>query len=157
MADIKDTALRYLEHRMRTAKEMKNRLNEKGFSEDEIAETMDWLTSKKYVDDVNYGSEYLRMGFEKGRGISRIKYELKEKGISSEDIQAAIFAYEDEYQIDIMEEEYDRALAQARRAVRLNGADEKGLAKTGRRLNSLGYSSSIIFKVISVIRNEEKD
>jgi SOS response regulatory protein OraA/RecX len=131
-------------------------LRGKGYEDDDIEETMQWLISKKYIDDVNYGYEYLRYAFEKGRGIGRIKYELKEKGLSSEDIQAAIFVYEDENDADIMEEEYERALGQAKRAARVNGTDEKGMAKTGRRLNSLGYSNSVIFKVLDAIRGEER-
>ena len=41
--DIKETALRYLEHRMRTAHEMERRLRDKGFSDDETAETIEWM------------------------------------------------------------------------------------------------------------------
>ena len=155
--DIKETALRYLEHRMRTAHEMERRLREKGFSEEETAETIEWLISKKYIDDVNYGCEYIRYAIGKGRGINRIKHELKEKGVSSDDIQDAIFAYEDENEIDIAAAEYERALEQALKAARSNGTDEKGLAKTGRRLSSLGYSNSVIFKVLDDLRSKNED
>lgn len=155
--DIRDAALRYLEHRMRTMKEMKKKLREKGFGEDEISETTEWLLQSGYINDVDYGSEYIRYGFEKGRSINRIKIELKEKGLSSEDIEKAVYAYEDEYEIDIIKEEYERALSQGRKIAISNGTDEKALAKMGRRLSSLGYQSSIIYKVIGFYRESGQD
>ena len=100
--DIRSAALSYLEHRMRTAKEMERRLKEKGFEEGEIAETMEWLKESHYIDDVAYGTEYLRYAFGKGRGIARAKIEMSERGISSGDMEKAIFAYEDEKDVDII-------------------------------------------------------
>lgn len=150
--DIRQTALSYLEHRMRTTKEMRKRLLDKGFSESECDETIVWLKESRYLDDVSYGSEYLRYGFEKRRSINRIKVELKEKGLTPEDTEQAIFAYEDEYEIDIMEEEYSRAQAEAKRIAQREGTGEKAMAKAGRRLSSLGYSASTIYKVLGEIK-----
>lgn len=150
--DIRDAALRYLEHRMRTERQMRDRLAEKEYEPDEIDETLGWLKEMKYIDDAAYALEYLRYGFEKGRGIARVRLELEDKGVSSEDIQKAIYDYEDEYEIDIMEAEFDRALSQAEKAAAAGATDEKAAAKLGRRLNSLGYSSGVIYKVIARFR-----
>ena len=149
--DIRQTALNYLEHRMRTTKEMRARLLDKGFEESECEETIIWLKESRYLDDASYGCEYLRYGFEKRRSINRIKIELKEKGLSPEDTEQAIFAYEDEYEVDIMEEEYSRAQAEAKKIIEREGRDEKSRAKAGRRLSSLGYSSSMIYKVLGEV------
>ena len=153
--DIRSAALSYLEHRMRTAKEMERRLKEKGFEEGEIAETMEWLKESRYIDDVAYGTEYLRYAFGKSRGINRAKIEMSERGISPGDIEKAIFAYEDENDVDIMEEEERRAMAEGENMVHRNGRDEKAMAKLGRRLNSLGYSTGLIYKVINRYRNPD--
>lgn len=150
--EIKDAALRYLEHRMRTEKEMRTRLREKEFAEDEIDDTVSWLKQMGYISDHSYAAEYLRFGFEKGRGIARIRAELREKGLSDEDIQKGIYDYEDEYEIDIMEAEFERALAQAQKTAGTGAFDEKAEAKLGRRLHSLGYGSSVIYKVIGRIK-----
>ena len=152
--DIRTAALNYLEHRMRTEREMKRRLAEKDFKSEEIEETIAWLKESGYIDDVAYGAEYLRYAFGKGRSINRAKIEMAEKGISPEDVEKSMFAYEDEYQVDIMEVELERAMEQAEAAVRKNGTDEKALAKLGRRLNSLGYSTNIIYKAINKYREE---
>ena len=103
----------------------------------------------KYIDDASYALEYLRYGFEKGRGITRVRFELADKGVSGEDIQKAIYDYEDEYEIDIMEAELERAVLQAEKIAASGAAAEKAKAKIGRRLQSLGYSSSVIYKVIA--------
>lgn len=151
--DIRDAALRYLENRMRTRWEMKKRLTEKGFDQEEISETMEWLAQSGYIDDAAYGCEYIRYGFEKGRSINRIRLELMDRGLSGEDIEKAAYAYEDEYEIDIMESEYERAMAQGKKIADINGTDEKALAKMGRRLSSLGYSGNIIYKVVGHYKN----
>ena len=96
--NITDVALRYLAHRPRTENEMFRHLSEKGFQDEEIREALQELTTKKYIDDIEYGNMYLRYGFEKGRGIKRLQRELQDKGLSAEDIKKAIFAYENEAQ-----------------------------------------------------------
>ena len=154
--EIKDAALKYLEHRMRTEKEMRTRLREKGFPDEEIDDTVSWLIQMGYISDTSYAAEYLRYGFEKGRGIARIRAELREKGLSDEDIQKGIYDYEDEYEIDIMEAEFERALVQAQKTAGEGGLDEKTEAKLGRRLHSLGYGSSVIYKVIGRIKENAR-
>ena len=47
-------------------------LSEKEFQDEEIREALQELTTKKYIDDIEYGNMYLRYGFEKGRGIKRL-------------------------------------------------------------------------------------
>ena len=67
-------------------------------------------------------------------------------------IQKGIYDYEDEHEIDIMEAEFERALAQAQKTAGTGAFDEKAEAKLGRRLHSLGYGSSVIYKVIGRIK-----
>lgn len=146
--DVREAALRYLEHKMHTAMEVERRLKDKGFEAEEIEKTVDWLKEAGCVDDVSFGAEYLRYAFSKGRSINRAKLEMRDKGLSSDDIEKAIFAYEDEHEVDIMEEETKRAFARGEEIARREGSDEKTLAKMGRRLSSLGYSSGLIYKVV---------
>lgn len=152
--DIMDAAARYLEHRPRTEKEMRKRLAEKGFGEDEIEEAVGQLKISRYIDDVAYGTSYLIYAFGKGRALNRAKYEMREKGLSDEDIQKAVFAYEDEFEVDIDALERERAEEQAAKYIEKNGRSEKKIAALGRRLNSLGYSTGIIFSLLDKYREE---
>jgi len=152
--DCHDTALYYLEHRERSAYEVKSHLISKGFQEDEIEDELNNLKELHFVDDASYCSDYIRYGIGKGRGPVRLQMELKEKGIDAALIQDAI------------EESFDRqtekeaAMKEARkllnRGVRQEdeqmGTEEKTMAKIGRKLASLGYHTDIIYDIIGQIR-----
>lgn len=148
--NILDCAYRYLEHRPRTESEMIKHLTSKGFETEEISDAVKELKSFRYIDDVEYGIMYLRYGFNKGRGLRRVRFELAQKGLSPEMIESAIFAYEDENEIDLDDADEERAFSQGKKMlVNESKVDEKVLAKLGRRLDRLGYSTSIIYKVIN--------
>ena len=92
---------------------------------------------------------YFRYGFEKGRGVSRIKRELSEKGVSSDIIDIAYEELED------IPDQFEMAMEIGHGAVA--GIDIKELdfdakqklkAKIGRRLMSRGFSSDVVYKVI---------
>lgn len=150
--DIIDIALRHLEHRERSKFEMKKHLKEKGFSEDEIQETISYLEEFRYVDDERYCESYIKYALSKGKGKVRIRQELSEKGITGELLQLAL-----EEQVDSTLE-WDNAMMQAQKILRISGVsrgedgklelDEKLKAKIGRRLSGLGYSTGMIYDVI---------
>ena len=152
--DIIDQAMRYLEHRPRTEKEMRGRLSEKGFADDEIDAAIEELKGPGYINDAEYGTSYLIYAFGKGRSLGRARYEMREKGLSAEDIQKAIFAYEDEFEVDIEAEDIKRAEEQARKFIEQNGTGEKKIAAMGRRLNGLGYSPQTIYSLMAKYREK---
>lgn len=86
----RDDALFWLEYGDRTEKEMVQRLKKKGYSEREIAETMEFLKEYSLMDDERYALKFVEMAMEKGRGPLRIRHQLQEKGISSAVADAAI-------------------------------------------------------------------
>lgn len=152
--DCHDTALYYLEHRERSAHEVKSHLISKGFQEGEIEEELKFLKDLHYVDDARYCSVFIRYGMGKGRGPVRLQLELKEKGINAALIKDAL---EESF---TRQSEREAAMKEARklldRGVRLedeqNGPDEKTIAKIGRKLASLGYHTDIIYDIIRQIR-----
>jgi len=152
--DCHDTALYFLEHRERSAYEVKSHLISKGFQEEEIDEELNALKELHFVDDGRYCSDYIRYGMSKGRGPVRLQMELKEKGIDAAQIQDAIV------ESFTRRTERDAAMKEARklldRGVRQEeeqaGPDEKTMAKIGRKLASLGYHTDIIYDIIGQIR-----
>ncbi len=64
-------------------------LKDKGFSENEILETVDELEQYHYIDDLAYSRMYFEYGFQKGRGRMRIRRELAEKGVAADVIEIA--------------------------------------------------------------------
>ena len=74
--DVREKAVSYLNSRPRTRQELIRHLKDKGFSENEILETVDELEQYHYIDDLAYSRMYFEYGFQKGRGRMRIRREL---------------------------------------------------------------------------------
>lgn len=145
--DCHDTALSHLEHRARSAFELKAHLKSKGFQEQEIEEELEYLKELRYVDDARYCEDFIRYGMGKGRGPTRLQFELKEKGIDMDLVRQTI------------EENFDRqsekeaAMKEAKKILPPGiDPDEKILAKIGRKLASLGYHTDIIYDIIGQLR-----
>lgn len=156
MTDIRDIGAKYLAYRSHTCAEMRRHLQQKGFEEDAIAEVVAEFVEYGYLDDSRYCQQYFDYAFGKGKGKRLVFAELKEKGVDSDTIQFAFEDWEGEYN------EKERAMAEARKVLRMadvdledeepGRVDEKLLAKVGRRLQSKGYSSDVIYGVIGALR-----
>ncbi len=87
----RDTAVKYLSFKSRTKKEIVLKLEEKDYPKDIIEKVIKLLEKYNYINDYNYAGSFLRDKFNlNGFGIERIKYELKQKGISEEITQKVI-------------------------------------------------------------------
>lgn len=150
--DVREKAISYLNSRPRTRHEVMRHLKEKGFSEDEILETVTELEQYHYIDDLAYSRMFFEYGFEKGRGKARIRRELQEKGVASEVIE---IAYDE---LEEIPDEFETALAIAESVVR--GIDPRQLeypekrkleGRIGRKLAGRGFSMDTIHKVVGRI------
>ncbi|MDD4367208.1 MAG: regulatory protein RecX [Eubacteriales bacterium] len=146
--DINDVALRFLERRNRTKKEMKDHLAEKGFSKDDIGQCISYLENSCYLDDQRYCGEYLRYSFAKGWGKKKIAANLARLGISGEEIEEASRSYEEENGVDLSEEEIKRALRQAEKLAAASAKEDNFPAKLGRKLAYLGYDTETVYRVV---------
>jgi regulatory protein len=149
--DIRDTAAKYLAYRARTCSEMKKHLAGKGFEEEQIQSLIGEFVALHYLDDEDYCHQYFRYGFGKGKGFARVKQELLEKGIDSETISVA---YADDETADTEEE---RARVQAEKIAEGRVIDDKLLAKIGRRLVSLGYSTDVVYRIVGMYMKEKNE
>lgn len=106
MINSRDYALRLIEFRDRTEKELREKLAGKGYSEEQIEETVEFLKSYGYIDDKRYTSHFISDAINlKKWGKIRIRTELLRKGIDREIVE---FAIEDAFS----EIEDDRVFAQ---------------------------------------------
>jgi len=150
--DARDRALRYLNARVSSVGQMREYLRRKGYDEEEIGETIRQLLEYGYLDDRKYAALFMESGLEKGRGMLRIRRELKQKGVADEVIDEAAES------LDEIPDEFGVAFAQAR--AMLSGVDfgqmdyaerEKQKARIARRLAGKGFSSETIYRVIGRI------
>ncbi len=154
-----EAASSYLANRMRTAFELKNHLLKKGYSEDEITETVKELTELKYIDDYYYALRYFDYNHSKHRGSLRARRELEEKGVSAEKIQNALEDFKYENNID----EYSEAMKIARKEVFYEAEDGSGriirrdvddrlVSKIARKLERSGFCMEDIYRILRDIK-----
>ena len=149
VSDVRTAAVRYLGMRPRTKQQVIKYLRQKGFPEEGIAETVAELEEYKYIDDFSYSVMYFRYGFEKGRGVMRIRRELSEKGVGSDVID---MAYEE---LEEVPDQYETARKIAMEMIRDMDMEEMEYdekrrikARIGRRLAGRGFPSDVIYKVL---------
>ena len=111
------------------------------------------LEEYKYIDDFSYSVMYFRYGFEKGRGVMRIRRELSEKGVGSDVID---MAYEE---LEEVPDQYETARKIAMEMIRDMDMEEMEYdekrrikARIGRRLAGRGFPSDVIYKVLDSLR-----
>ena len=83
-----EKATAYISKVMKTKKQLSDYLMGKGYGDAVISFTISKLSEYGYVDDVSYATSYIRTyGNKKGERL--LKYELRSKGVSEEDINNA--------------------------------------------------------------------
>lgn len=152
MKDVREEAVRYLGYKARTKHQVTEHLIQKGYDEDLVRETVGELEKYRYIDDMEYCTMYFEYGFEKGRGIARIRRELREKGVDEETIDAAFGELENVP--DQFEEAYKiaEAMTESVSAEDLTYDEKRRLkARIGRKLAGRGFSSDVVYRVIDRI------
>jgi regulatory protein len=86
--EAKDVALKILSFRRRTEKQVKDKLQKKGFDEKTIKATIDKLKEFDLINDIEFATAWVkdRLAF-KPRGKKLLKQELWKKGIKKEIIE----------------------------------------------------------------------
>jgi len=91
MVSLREQALRYLSRRAHGAKELKDKLKQKGFASASIEAVIGDLKEKGYLDDSEFARMYLREELRlKKSGPLLVKNKLLVKGISREMIEEVL-------------------------------------------------------------------
>jgi len=85
----KKRALRLLERKDYSRKELIDKLKKDGYTDDLVEKIIEYIDSYHYLDDVRVAESYIRsrMGYKSKR---ELEYMLKQKGISEEEIDLAM-------------------------------------------------------------------
>lgn len=89
-SQLKQTAARMASGRMLSKKEVQRRLTKKGATEEQAADTADWLETLGAVDDEGYAGVIVRHYGAMGYGPGRVKQELHRRGVPRELWDAAL-------------------------------------------------------------------
>ncbi|MFN4343062.1 MAG: recombination regulator RecX [Azonexus sp.] len=138
MPDLRVRALQLLTRRDYSRAELKNRLAAHAESEEELETVLDTLQSERLLSDARYAAQ--RVVARAGRyGDARLKQELRQKGVTDDDIAAALPAGGDEA-------ERCRAVWQRKFGERPQSPEAR--AKQQRFLQYRGFSSEAIRRVL---------
>ncbi len=133
-----DTAVRYLGYKMRTRREVENKLREAQYPDGLIERVIDFLIKYDYINDELYCKKYIKETLKlRPKGIFLIKQELKARGVKEEIIDEAL----NEAEID------EEALAQrllVKKYEDFAAMDKKELAKVYAFLQRKGFSYGVI-------------
>ncbi len=85
----KKRALRLLERKDYSRKELSDKLKKDGYAEELVEKIIKYIDSYHYLDDIRVAGSYIRsrMGYKSKR---ELEYMLKQKGISEEEIESAM-------------------------------------------------------------------
>ena len=156
--DINECAVKKLSHKAISAKELEDYLKKRGYETSEIDEVIGTLKDFGYLNDAVFAREFLIYDLERGRSVKKAFMDLRQKGVSQEDIEKGYDEYLDEYgEPDEHESAYREAL-KVLRAADLEPGDipddvrQKIEGRIARRLFTRGYSQSLIYDILREIR-----
>ncbi len=111
-ADVKEAALKLLDYRDRSVSELRQRLIQKSYTEEEVEKAIADLTECGLVDDRRFAQLLVRSSVSLGKGRLLIARRLREKGVDP--------VLAEEVLNEVMEEENERILC-LRRALMICG------------------------------------
>ncbi|MBF4384971.1 recombination regulator RecX [Vibrio anguillarum] len=87
----KECALQLLSRRDHSEHELQQKLISKGYDTEIIVQTMSYCLENHYLDELRYAASQIRQHVTKGHGERRIRQELSQKRVSSDDIETALY------------------------------------------------------------------
>lgn len=145
-AQAKEKALRLLEFRSHSEKELRDKLLRAGAKAEDLPEIFDFLREYSFINDAEYAKKIARDLQNLNKyGIRRIRDELKSRGIQGEDLENAM--------LELSDEEEDQLLPLMERKLSGN-FDKKNIDRAIRYFVYRGYGFDDIKSAIEKIRGE---
>ncbi|MCQ2550830.1 MAG: recombination regulator RecX [Clostridia bacterium] len=134
--NYRERAVKYLATGLKSEKQVRDYLARKEATKEEVDEAIAFLKDLGYLDDVKYARSVFEREYEKGRGKRRTVMYLRDKGLSSSDIEEGFSQ---------LEETYDERKMAQEIASKMEGLDK---AKVARRLAQRGFAPQVIYSVL---------
>lgn len=145
-AQAKEKALRLLEFRSHSEKELWDKLLRAGAKAEDLPEIFDFLREYSFINDAEYAKKLARDLQNLNKyGIRRIRDELKSRGIQGENLENAM--------LELSDEEEDQLLPLMERKLSGN-FDKKNIDRAIRYFVYRGYGYDDIKSSIEKIRGE---
>ena len=143
----KEKALRLLDYRPRSSKEIERGLAKAGFAEEVVEETLRRLEELGLIDDLQFARMWIK--HRRAMGKTRIKWELRQKGVSNDVVKEALSEVDPET-------EYQSAVGAARsRWERDKDPDQRARRrKLAAYLQRKGFGWDVINGVLNELSGE---
>lgn len=138
-------AVDYLARAMKTTKQVRDYLTQKGYSVDVTNCVIEKLQGYKYLDDQAYARMYVEQS-KTHKGERRIKQELLNKGISHNDV-------DDQVQVDA-DDQLTSATSLAQKYLKNKDRDVKTMQKLQRFLLYRGFDFDVVNTVIRAFKTD---
>jgi regulatory protein len=158
-AHARDVAVRYLGRGAKSIKQVRDKLTERELSLPNIERVIDLLVSRSYLDDVAFAAAFIAHKTKvKNYGRRRIEQELRQKGVSNKDIQAAYASFDSEDEGSADDSELDAAKRALDKKLRNKNieqilADPKEVQRLKSFLARRGFDFDLIDQI--VVRKDE--
>ena len=93
--EARKKALRLLEFADRTEKQLRDKLLEGGFSEEETEDALEYARSFHYLDDRRYAENFVRARLGE-KSLFEIRHMLRDRGVSPENIELVLMQSEEQ-------------------------------------------------------------
>lgn len=140
-------ALRLIKFRPRSEKELKDRLQEKGYSLNAVSDTLIYCRKHHFIDDELFARAWAQGRIKRPFGLNRISYELYAKGVKKEIIDHVIQEVKREYR----EEEIIHDIIKNKWKKYQDIEPEKAKARLFGFLSRRGFSRDLIVDALSRI------
>ena len=137
-AELKARALRHLVRREHSRAELARKLAPHAESPAAVEELLDLLLAKKQQSDARYAEERVRV-LSRKYGAAKIRHELRAKGIAQDIVQSIR-----------PDGEFERARDILNRRYRAPAGTREERAKRARFLQSRGFSTEVIIRLIDM-------
>lgn len=142
-----ERAVNYLSRCMKTCKQLREYLTDKGYTQEVVSNVVDRLKELKYLDDETYARLYVEQN-SVNKGERRLKQELQQKGVPQRII--------DKYCVVQAEVSEDNAERLAEKYMRNKPRDLKTLQKLQRYLLSRGYGFDTVNQILREYRQDNE-
>lgn len=133
-----------LKFRLRTEKEIYQRLKKKSFDQAVILQAINFLKEKAFINDLDFARAWVASRINKPIGLRRLEDELKQKGVSKEIIQAQLSKIKEDYP----EEEIVAGIVNER-LKKLKGIEpQKAKTRIYAYLMRRGFSPDIVIEAV---------
>jgi len=123
-------------------------LSEKGFSAGIVDKILSFLLENNYINDERFAMQFGKSRIENKKvGKLLLKQELKIKGIESQTIENSLYLLYKEYN----EKEIAIACAKKKLLSYSSNSTEKVMARLARFLQRKGFSSDIVYEVVTLL------